>query len=691
MQFLFPNVLWGLFALSIPLIVHLFNFRRTKKVFFSNVALLKTVETKTSAFRKLKRWLIMACRMLFLLFLILAFAQPVLKNGLDLKNLKNSGINGIYLDNSMSMQNTVESKRFLDLAIIKIDELLTIFSKSSNIQLTTNDFDGQDQFVLNSAKIKDRLTSVDFSESPRTLMQVYKRQHAIAQKHSPLAQNHLFWFSDFQKSTVGNLEGLKIDSLDQVHLIPVVGKASQNVFVDSVWLEVPLVRKMQNNLLNVKVYNSGSKAVDKLPLKLFLDGIQVSTSSVNIQPNSSSKAVFNFTVKDKGIHKAKILFDDQPVTFDNEYFFVFNVSPTIKVLHLFNQRSPQNYLSKMYANDSLFNYTAFNVGNVDPEQIKNADLVLLEGISGIDGQIKSSLESFLNNGGNVFLSPSENPSIGNLQPFLAQYGIQNLNAVNELPDPKKFMDMNEPLKSNPFYEDVFEKDTFSGVVSLPKGQPVMQWSGVGEKLINFKNGQNFLTQTKVGDGAIYLMSTPLNSKFGNFAEHAFFVPTFYKMAYLSSKADRLAYNFSETNLSFFMPNAPKNASYKLKGEKLELIPIQRIVGKTLILELPKSSELADGKLYDSGYFDLVIDGKTVKTIALNHDEQESKLDTYSEGELKDIFENQKNVKIYSDVTDGSFIEAFRDVSQPKPLWKYFIMLALFFLLLEILLVKFMKS
>ena len=113
MQFLFPNVLWGLFALSIPLIVHLFNFRRTKKIFFSNVALLKAVETKSSAFRKLKRWLILASRMLFLFFLILAFAQPVKNNGVDLKNLKSLGINGIYLDNSMSMQNTTESKRFL--------------------------------------------------------------------------------------------------------------------------------------------------------------------------------------------------------------------------------------------------------------------------------------------------------------------------------------------------------------------------------------------------------------------------------------------------------------------------------------------------------------------------------------------------------------------------------------------------
>ncbi|MBP8155602.1 MAG: BatA domain-containing protein [Leadbetterella sp.] len=691
MQFLFPSVLWGLLALSIPLIVHLFNFRRTKKVYFSNVALLKTVETKSSAFRKLKQLLIMAARMLFLASLIFAFAQPIFfKNKANL-TAKPVGINGIYLDNSLSMQNTTESKRFLDLAIIKIDELLSIFNRSSNVQMTTNDFDGQDQFVTNASKVKDRLTTTDFSEIPRTLEQVYKRQRSIAQKHNPSAQNHFFWFSDFQKSTVGRLENVKIDSNDKVHLIPVTGKASQNVFVDSVWLSLPAVREMQNNVLNVKVYNSGSKGVEKLPLKLFIDNIQASTSSVNIASNSSATASFNFTVKERGVHRGKILFDDQPITFDNDYYFVLNASPSIRVLHLFGQRSPQNYLSKMYANDSLFKYTSYSVSNFDPGQVQNADMVVLEGVSTIDGETKLSLENFLASGGSVVISPSENPVAASYLGFLGKYGFQNIEVVNEVPSPENFVDINEPDKTSPFYADVFERSSFNSLVSLPKSTPKLQWGGAAEKLLSFRNGRAFLTRTKVGDGVVYLLASPLNAKFGNFAEHAFFVPTFYKMAYLSSKSDRLAYNFSESSISFFMPNAPKNATYKLKNDKLEIIPVQRLLGKTLNLTLPKSSELSEGQLFGSGFYDLVINGKVEKTLALNHDHLESKLDTYSSENLRDIFENQKNVEVYDDISDGSFIEAFRDTSLGKPLWKYFVVAALFFLLVEILLIRFLKS
>jgi hypothetical protein len=690
MQFLYPNVLWGLLALSIPLIVHLFNFRRTKKIYFSNVALLKSVETKSSAFRKLKRWLIMASRMLAILFLVLAFAQPILRKG-KISETTNQGINGIYLDNSMSMQNTTDGKRYLDLAIIKIDELLSLFNKSSNVQLITNDFDGQDQFVLSAGKIKDRLTTLSFAQNSRTYSQIYNRQSNIAKKYNPSAIHHLFWFSDFQKSTAGDIQKIKLDSNDRLHLIPILGKPSQNVFVDSVWLELPLVREMQNNVLNVKVYNSGTKAVDKLPLKLYIDGVQASTSSVNISPNSSSTANFNFTVKDRGVHKAKIIFDDQPITFDNEYFFVLNASTTIQVMHIYNQLSPQNYISKMYSNDSLFKYSSFNLNNFDPSQIKNADLVVLEGISTIENELKANLEIFISSGGSVVISPSENPNISSLQNFLGQYGIQNLTVLNELPDASNQIEINEPEKNAPFYADVFESNTFNSVVSLPKTQNKIRWSGVADKILSVKNGQNFLSKTKVGEGNIYLLASPLLPKYGNFAEHAYFVPTFYKMAYLSSKADKIAYTFGESTLSFFMPDAPKNANYKLKNEKLEIIPVQRLQGKTLLLELPKLSQISDDQLFNAGYYDLVVDGKIKKTIALNHEKRESNMEFYTANDLKEIFNEIPNITVYDDLADGDFVNAFRDTTLDKALWKYFIIAALLFLLVEIALIKFLKE
>ncbi len=163
------------------------------------------------------------------------------------------------------------------------------------------------------------------------------------------------------------------------------------------------------------------------------------------------------------------------------------------------------------------------------------------------------------------------------------------------------------------------------------------------------------------------------------------------MAYQSSKSEQIAYSFKSPTLQFFMPNAPKNASYKLKGSKVEILPVQRVIGKTLLLELPKSADLADGVSFSSGFYDLVIDGKVEKTLAINHDNQESLMECYTPKELETLFDNQDNVKVYNGIFDGSFIEAFRQTSLSKPLWKYFIMAALAFLCIEILIARLMKN
>jgi hypothetical protein len=43
MQFKYPEILWGLLLLLIPILIHLFQLRRFKKTLFTNVKFLKLV------------------------------------------------------------------------------------------------------------------------------------------------------------------------------------------------------------------------------------------------------------------------------------------------------------------------------------------------------------------------------------------------------------------------------------------------------------------------------------------------------------------------------------------------------------------------------------------------------------------------------------------------------------------------
>ncbi|MFI5136035.1 MAG: BatA domain-containing protein, partial [Chitinophagales bacterium] len=64
MSFLYPAFLFALGAIAIPIIIHLFNFRRYKTIYFSNTKFLREVKEKTDSRTQLKHLLVLLCRIL---------------------------------------------------------------------------------------------------------------------------------------------------------------------------------------------------------------------------------------------------------------------------------------------------------------------------------------------------------------------------------------------------------------------------------------------------------------------------------------------------------------------------------------------------------------------------------------------------------------------------------------------------
>jgi hypothetical protein len=195
----------------------------------------------------------------------------------------------------------------------------------------------------------------------------------------------------------------------------------------------------------------------------------------------------------------------------------------------------------------------------------------------------------------------------------------------------------------------------------------------------------------VGQGKLYLFSAPLLATYGNVAQHALFVPVMYKLAALSVRAQRTAYTFDENSLSVPVTDPNTRAVYKLRRDKTELIPEQRLVGNQLILELPKSNQLSEGQSVDAGYYELVNDGKVEQLLAFNHDNSESMLDYYSPEELRTAFAGKSNIQVFDKIDDSAFAREFEEQNLGTSLWKYFLIGALAFLLIEIILIRFVKG
>nr|MBA3901205.1 BatA domain-containing protein [Bacteroidota bacterium] len=103
MKFLFPTFLFALFAIAIPIIIHLFNFRKFKKIYFTNVKFLKEVKQETQSKSKLKHLLVLCTRILAITFLVFAFAQPFIPSE-NSNAVIGDKVVSVYVDNSFSMQ-----------------------------------------------------------------------------------------------------------------------------------------------------------------------------------------------------------------------------------------------------------------------------------------------------------------------------------------------------------------------------------------------------------------------------------------------------------------------------------------------------------------------------------------------------------------------------------------------------------
>ncbi len=691
MNFLYPSFLIGLSAVALPIAIHLFNFRRTRRVYFSNIELLRAVQTETKSFRRLKHWLVLACRCLFVICLVLAFAQPFIPSK-NRMGLSRQGVTSLYVDNSYSMQNERSEKRYLDIAISKLDELLTLFRNATSLQLLTNDFSAAEQQPATAEAIRDRVTSIRFAHTPRSLESVYRRQRNLLHSINANARNQLFWFSDFQKSTAGDLSKLRIDTTDRLFIVPLDAQATKNVFVDSVWLATPFIRELQNNSLNVTLTNSGQEAVKNLPVRLYLDDAQTSTVSATLPPGGSATVSLNINVTSKGYHRGRIVFDDYPITFDNQYFFVIEASPAVRVLHLSGTATGRDYINTVYANDSLFVRRSYNAQNFDVGQLKETDLVVLEGVEQVSGTLRTELQRFVQQGGSLTIIPPDKPDAAVYGPFLSALGIGGVQPIASQPGVAvPTVPLAEPDRRIPFFKDVFQRSYQSEPLNMPSAAPVWRWSA-GNRLLALRDGRPMLTQSRAGAGTVYMLASPLSATYGNLAEHALFVPVMYKMAALSVRAQRTAYSFDEGLITIPVKNTSERAVYRLKHDKLDIIPVQRLTGNQLQLELPKSNELAEGQTIEGGYYQLQdSQGRTERLLAFNPGRQESNLAFYSASELRQAFASQPNVEVFDSIQDGDFVQVLERENLGQSLWKYFLIAALGFLLLEIGLVRLMRE
>jgi hypothetical protein len=687
MKFVNPTFLFALFALAIPVIIHLFNFRRYKTIYFTNVRFLKEVQLETQSRSRLKHLLVLLARILTITFLVFAFAQPYLP--LDNKKITaGEQVISIYIDNSFSMDAMSKSGRLLDEAKKLATEIVSAYKPSDRFQLLTNDFEGRHQRLVSKEEFLQLLDELKLSPGFKNLQQVLSRQADVL-NNSGSKNKTAFVISDFQKNIVNNHE-IKNDSTIKINLLPVIAEERNNLYIDSCWFATPVRKLNQAEQLYIRIKNSSDKDYENIPVKLFVNDQQKTPASFNIKANTHLDTVLAFTTNEAGIQNARVELNDYPVTFDDKFYFSYTVYKKIPILSIntVDRSKPDNtnpYLRSLFGKDSVVVLSNSDETHIDYSTLNNYRLIILNELKTVSSGLAQELNKFVLNGGNLMVFPSEQADLNSYKEFLVGFSsnyYEQLDTANT-----KVEQINYAAD---IYHDVFEKKT--GNIDLPvvfSHYTISKNSrSTEENLLKLQDGNSFLSRYSVGKGQVYLFAVPLSITWSNFTKHAVFVPTLYQAVLYSQPQYKLFYTIGNNEM-IETPSITSNGEgiFKLTSsdKKFEIIPEHRVTdGKTNIFIHEQVNE-------PDNYF-LNMDKENLMGIAFNYNRNESDLAVYTNEQLKTLFEAKgfTNLNIL-DSTSQNITSALSEISEGKKLWKLCIIFALLFIAFEIALLRFWKN
>lgn len=675
MQFLFPQVLWALSLLIIPVVIHLFSFRRFKKVYFSNVRFLKEIKDETANKNKLKNLLVLLARMLAMAALIGAFAQPYISDT-KVKIGQTNNVS-IFIDNSFSMANRMESAPAMDHAKTIATKIVKAHPKDSKIHILTHDFEGKHQRLVST---EDALTFIEqISATPRvkTVTDIILKQQQILKRASD--NKHAYIISDFQQS-MGELTSTTIDSM-HIDLVAVRPVVENNVSIDSVWFDGPKPTLNLNNKIHFKLKNSSNSKVEDIKVSFVHNGQEKPVGIYNINANDILIDTFVFKEMKSGLQKAELKITDYPVTFDDTYYIVYEVPQKLNVLTLY-QNQPSTYLDALFESMAYFNVTKQNTSNIQYQRFEQYDLIILQDLASLSSGLSAELKNYLSQGGKVLMFPSENIDLNAYNSFLSSINSDEL--AQKISSPQDVMRIN---KDEFVFRDVFESQNTN--LKLPKVQLYYSlkknMKGYADDLLMFRSGFSFVSKYSYDLGYLYLCTAPLDPTVSDLVYNAeIFVPMIYKMAIASAQNPSLSEVISTQMVNKINVSVQgEEALLKIKNNDIEFVPGQFPLGKGTRL-------MIGDQIVNAGFYDVILNDTIITTISANYDRKESDLSTWTDADLEKWKNAWPNLKLIGKGDINNINQAVLEANAGYPLWKYCIISVLVFLALEIFFIRYLK-
>ncbi|MBI3142554.1 MAG: BatA domain-containing protein [Bacteroidetes bacterium] len=670
MSFLYPDFLYGLSLVAVPIIIHFFNFRRYKRQEFTQVKLLEEATKVKRRFRQIRDLLVLAARVLAVACLVIAFAHPIPP---ELKNhTAETSFVSVYLDNSFSMGRENENGDLLSGAKLRLEELTEGFGDGAQFQLITNDLEAVNRDFVSKELFLEAVDEVELSPNRADLHQLDQFQVSDLSNHS--GQRVLVWISDFQRNQLGHFDSVS-DSLIKRYWLHMEAAQTSNLSIDSAWFEQPVFSQGQTARLKVIVRNYGDKPLDDRSIYVYENGAQKALQKFGVLPGQSVELDLFYQIGTTGWNQVRLSVEDYPVVFDNDFYLSYFVDPIKRVLQLFDA-SANGQISRVYADNEEFILEAQSIARFNLAQVAGFDLVLLDQITSLPSGVLDRLLDHVRNGANLVIVPPPGPELAPMSFAKGKFGIEYALWVQG--DVRvKDLDMD-----NPFFDNVFDGNPAN--TDFPKVfgyyQTKTSTQSLANPLIALSNEDVFLYEADEGNGKVFLSTAPFDQESTTLVRNGLFVPLLFKFATHTSSQTAHGYFIDQSPLLTRLGYGASNVNLVLAKDDKSFIP-------NYILKNGRLNLWKDG-IREAGNYALA-DGKAPDTLlalyGFNYQRTESDMACMQDSELEDIAEGLGiNVLKGSDI---NLAATFADLVNANRLWQFFLLMALGFLLFEIIAIK----
>ena len=642
MQFKHPEILYFLFLLVIPILVHLFQLRRFKKEYFTNVQFLKELSIQTRKSSTIKKWLLLFTRLLLLAFLILAFAQPFF-TAKESKKATNEMY--IVLDNSFSMQAKGKNGELLKRAV---QDLLEHTPEAQNFSLITCN---ENFWNTDIKSIQKELQNLKYSGNEFRLDNILAKINA----RKSAFNKDIIIITDAVGVKENQAKGFRKE--DNVLFVIPEAEQKNNVAIDSVFIQQTLDDFYE---IGVKLTANGED-FKEVPISLYNNSKLAAKTILNFETTTKT---INFTIP-KADFNGYVSILDKGLEYDNTYYFSISKPSKTNVISI-GENDKSNYLSRIYTSDE-FNYNNFQLSSLDYNALEKQDAIVLNEIQEIPQALQTTLKSFVQKGGNLVIVPAQNSNVQNLNTWLAGFGAVKLNAATNSEKKVTKINFNHPL-----FSGVFEKkiDNFQ----YPTTKNSFAVSTTSPAILTYEDQTAFLTSVKNELASVYVFAAAINKENSNFQNSPLIVPTFYNMAKNNQKTGVNAIVIGENQPFIIDASLSKDEIIEIKNDNEKFIPVQQMMNTKVKMTFNENPSTA-------GNFGIYNKTNLVQNIGFNYSRTESNL-SLANPDIAANFEEINDIE-----TVFNTIQTNRTDTQ---IWKWFVLLTLLFLVLELLIQKFVK-